>query len=307
MKVRIGTRDSMLAIAQARQVAEAIREYDKSIVPELVPMKTTGDLILDKTLDKIGGKGLFIKELDRALQKDEVDIVVHSMKDMTMEVDERFPILATGEREDPCDVLVLPKSGKLDEQLPIGSSSARRTIQLQKLFPQMGIKPVRGNVITRLEKLDRGEYSALVLASAGLKRLGLEDRISRVFETEEIIPANCQAVICVQGRADFPKEILSKFHSEGSYQTGLCERAFVRELNGGCSAPIAAFAEISGESIQLTGLYVEQEAFEEYKKALERGQRSSISIYEGKKTASVNEAEKLGITLARELKDKTRG
>ncbi len=306
MKVRIGTRDSVLAMAQARQVADGIREYDPQIEIELVPMKTTGDLILDKTLDKIGGKGLFVKELDRALQQNEVDIVVHSMKDMTMEIDENFPILATSVRENPCDVLVLPKQGFLDSTLPIGSSSARRNIQLQKLFPQMKIKPVRGNVLTRLEKLDRGEYSALVLAAAGLKRLRLSERISREFTTAEIIPANCQAVICVQGRADFPKEVLSKFHSEESYQTSMCERAFVRELDGGCSAPIAAFATVSGENITLKGLYVVQEEFEEYKNAMERGEKIPLAIYEGEKTGCVSNAEKIGRELAQELKNRAR-
>ncbi len=335
MKVRIGTRDSVLAMAQARQVADGIREYDPQIEIELVPMKTTGDLILDKTLDKIGGKGLFVKELDRALQQNEVDIVVHSMKDMTMEIDENFPILATSVRENPSDVLVLPKREKsddldrndrenrdcgissnfvsklfddslLDSTLPIGSSSARRNIQLQKLFPQMKIKPVRGNVLTRLEKLDRGEYSALVLAAAGLKRLRLSERISREFTTAEIIPANCQAVICVQGRADFPKEVLSKFHSEESYQTSMCERAFVRELDGGCSAPIAAFATVSGENITLKGLYVVQEEFEEYKNAMERGEKIPLAIYEGEKTGCVSNAEKIGRELAQELKNRAR-
>ncbi len=314
MKVRIGTMDSVLAMAQAQLVADGIRAYDPQIEIELVPMKTTGDLILDKTLDKIGGKGLFVKELDRALQNNEVDIVVHSMKDMTMEVDENFPILATSVRENPCDVLVLPKREKsdtdrydgIDTSLPIGSSSARRNIQLQKLFPQMKIKPVRGNVLTRLDKLDRGEYSALVLAAAGLKRLRLTDRISREFTTAEIIPANCQAVICVQGQADFPKEILSKFHSEESYQTSMCERAFVRELDGGCSAPIAAFATISGENIMLKGLYVVQEEFEEYKNAMERGEKIPLAIYEGEKTGCVSDAEKIGRELAQELKNRAR-
>lgn len=303
-KIRIGTRDSKLAMIQTQIVADAIRRYDPDRIVEIVPMKTTGDLILDKTLDKIGGKGLFVKELDRALLEEKVDITVHSMKDMPMEVDARIPILATGKREDASDVLVLPKGKKLEEHLPLGSSSARRNIQLRKLFPSFAIRPIRGNVLTRLEKLDRGEYAALVLAAAGLKRLGLKERISESFSTEQIIPANCQGVLAVQGRADFPKELLSEFHDENSFITSLCERAFVRELNGGCSAPIAAYATIDGGEILLKGLYVCEEEFEHYKIQAEQGNICPLNIYKGTKTAGIDEAEELGRALALELKSK---
>lgn len=303
-KIRIGTRDSRLALIQTRMVADCIVRYDPNIRVEIVPMKTTGDIILDKTLDKIGGKGLFVKELDRALLDDEVDITVHSMKDMPMEIDERIPLLATGKREDPRDVLVLPKGKELDARLPIGSSSARRNIQLRRLFPTFDIKPVRGNVLTRLEKLDRGEFGALVLAAAGLKRLGLEERISGSYSPEQVIPANCQGVLAVQGRKDLPKEILSKFHDEESFITSLCERAFVKELNGGCSAPIAAYATISDGQITLRGLYVREEEFEFYKKEAEQGKICPLNVYKECRTASIEEAEKLGIELARELRSK---
>lgn len=304
-KIRIGTRDSKLAMTQTQLVADAIQAYDPGIEVELVPMKTTGDIILDKTLDKIGGKGLFVKELDKALLQEEVDLTVHSFKDMTMVVDPRIPILATGKREDPRDVLVLPKGRGLDQNLPLGSSSARRNLQLRSLYPEHEIRPVRGNVLTRLEKLDSGQYSGLILAAAGLKRLGLQERIDRYFDTKEIIPANCQGVLAVQGRYDFPMEILSKFHSPDAYNTSLCERAFVRELNGGCSAPIAAYAVIDDLlQIHLQGLYVVEEEFEEYKAKLERGENPSINIYQGSRTGSLKEAEQIGIGLAQELKSK---
>ena len=160
--VRIGTRDSMLAMVQANIVTDSIKNFNSDIEIEIVPMKTTGDIILDKTLDKIGGKGLFVKELDKALLDDKIDIAVHSMKDMTMDIDERIPILATGKREDFRDVLVLPKGKtEIDFSLPIGSSSARRNIQLRHIFKNVRLKSIRGNLITRLEKLDRGEYFAL--------------------------------------------------------------------------------------------------------------------------------------------------
>lgn len=305
-KIRIGTRDSKLAMLQTQMVADAIKEYDASLEIEIVAMKTTGDIILDKTLDKIGGKGLFVKELDRALLEESVDLTVHSFKDMTMDIDPRIPILATSRREDPRDVLVLPKGRTdLDESLPLGSSSARRNLQLRDLYPQMDIQPVRGNVLTRLQKLDRGDFSALVLAAAGLKRLDLTDRISRSFHTEEIIPANCQGVLAIQGRADFPIEYLSKIHCPEAYNSSLAERAFVRELNGGCSAPIAAYATLDDlMQIHLTGLYVNQEAFEEYKAKLERGEKAEIKVVKGSHSGNFKEAEEIGIYLAKELKSK---
>ena len=151
----------------------------------LLTMKTTGDIILDRTLDKVGGKGLFVKELDRALIEGRSDISVHSLKDMPMEVPEELPLIAFSKREDPRDVLVLPKDAvdkgitEPDLSKPIGCSGPGRQLQLQEIFPGCSVKPVRGNVLTRLEKLDRGEYGALILAAAGLKRLGLEDRITR--------------------------------------------------------------------------------------------------------------------------------
>lgn len=301
--IKIGTRDSKLAMAQAQQVADAIMAQNPAQSAVLVPMKTTGDLILDKTLDKIGGKGLFVRELDRALQSGEVDLTVHSYKDMTMDIDPMTPIVATGHRMDPRDVLVLPKGiERLDPSKPIGSASHRRGLQLRRLFAEHAIAPVRGNLQTRLSKLDRGDYSALVLAAAGLERLGLSDRISRRFTTEEIIPANCQGVIAVQGRMSFPIELLSGFHSSDSYNTSLAERAFVRALGGGCSQPIAAYAEIDELlQLKLTGLYVDLEEYEEYSARLERGEPAEIEIIQGTRSGNIKEAEQIGEALAQEL------
>lgn len=208
-KIRVGSRESKLAVIQTQIVMDAIKRANPEIEVELVTMKTTGDIILDKTLDKIGGKGLFVKELDKAMLDGGVDITVHSFKDMPMDIPSELPIVATGRREDPRDVLILPQgASEIDFSKPIGSSSARRSMQLKKLYPGADIKSVRGNVITRLEKLDRGEYSALVLAAAGVKRLGLEHRISRYFTPEEMIPANCQGVIVVQARKGFDVSLL---------------------------------------------------------------------------------------------------
>lgn len=263
--VKIGTRESRLALIQSELLADYIRKNCPDIEPELVSMKTTGDKILDKTLDKIGGKGLFVKELDLALRDGRSDVSVHSLKDVPMEVPDDLPLLGFSAREDVRDVLVLPKNTTiLNESLPIGCSSARRTIQLKKLFPEQEVKAVRGNVLTRLEKLDRGEYGGLVLAAAGLKRLGLSERISRYFTTEEMIPAAGQGILAVQGRAGENYRYLQGFFDEDSTVCALAERSFVRALGGGCSSPVAAYAVVEENQniIRLTGLFAEEGSME---------------------------------------------
>ena len=180
----------MLAVAQTKILQEYIEKNCPGISAEILTMKTTGDKILEKRLDEIGGKGLFVKELDRALLENRSQLSVHSLKDMPMETDEALPILGFSGREDPRDVLVLP-AGRTepDPALPIGTSSLRRELQLKKLYPGIKAEMIRGNVNSRLKKLDEGKYGALVLAAAGLKRLGLSERISRYFSVEEMLPA----------------------------------------------------------------------------------------------------------------------
>ena len=252
-------------------------------------MKTTGDIIRDRTLDKIGGKGLFVKELDKALLEKRSDISVHSLKDMPMEVSEKLPLAAYSRREDPRDVLVLPKGREtMDKTKPIGCSSLRRILQLKELFPDMAFKSVRGNVLTRLRKLDDGEYGALVLAAAGLKRLGLEERISRYFTVSEIIPAAGQGILAVQGRAGEDFSYLADFQDQEAAWAAIAERAFVRYLDGGCSSPVAAHGQVQGEELNLLGLYYDEETGK-YKR--------------GSKKGSVSMAEELGISLARELRE----
>lgn len=287
--IKIGTRESKLAVIQAEMVADYIRENCTDREPELVTMKTTGDKILNKTLDKIGGKGLFVKELDATLLDGRSDISVHSLKDMPMEVSKELPLLGFSKREDPRDVLVLPKGKtELDKALPLGCSSARRILQLKKLFPDMEVKSIRGNVLTRLEKLDRGEYSALILAAAGLKRLGLEERISRYFTTEEMIPAAGQGILAVQGRQGEDYSYLESFFDEESTWCALAERSFVRTLNGGCSSPIAAYAVVHNGILKLTGLYAAE---------------GSTSYVTGQIVGNPTEAETLGKKLAEQLKN----
>lgn len=260
MEIKVGSRDSKLAVIQSEMVIDAIKKYDEELNVSLITMKTTGDMILDKTLDKIGGKGLFVKELDKALMDRRADLTVHSLKDMPMEVSEELPLLVFSKREDPRDVLILPEGkDELDFSKPIGCSSLRRKLQLEKLYPQAIFKPIRGNVQTRLKKLDSGEYGAIVLAYAGIKRLELEERVSRIFEPEEILPAACQGILAVQGRAGYHVPFLSDFEDEEARLVALAERSYVRTLDGGCSSPVAAYATIDGEEITITGFYVDEE------------------------------------------------
>lgn len=286
-KIRVGSRESKLAVIQSEIIMDIIRKNCPDTEVELVTMKTTGDKILNTTLDKVGGKGLFVKELDRALLEKEVDITVHSLKDVPMELDERLPLIAYTKCEYPNDVLVLPKGVReLDLSKPIGSSSMRRNIQLKKLFPDARIEPVRGNVLTRLEKLDRGDFGALVLARAGLTRLGLGDRISRIFTEEEMIPAAGQGVIVVQARAGESFDFIKYINDTKSQICVEAERAFVKELDGGCSSPIAAHAVLDGDNITITGLYVD-----------DRNEERTDKI-----TGNIQNHVELGIELARRIK-----
>ncbi len=289
---RIGTRESRLAVIQAEMVADFIDQVPGHVA-ELVTMKTTGDKILDRRLDRIGGKGLFVKELDLALKDGRSDLSVHSAKDLPMEVPEELPLVGFSRREDPRDVLVLPAGCReWDQSLPVGCSSLRRMVQLQALFPGIRFENVRGNVLTRLRKLDEGQYGALVLAAAGLKRLGLADRISRYFTTEEMIPAAGQGILALQGRAGENYSFLGGFLDEEAGYCITAERAYVRELDGGCSSPIAAHAVVENGRLKLRALYYSEE-----EKKFVTGTR------EGKP----QEAENLGIALAQQLRAEMKG
>jgi hydroxymethylbilane synthase len=290
-KIRIGSRESKLAVVQSEMVMEFIKSHYPEMQVELVTMKTTGDIILDRSLDKVGGKGLFVKELDRALMDCRTDLSVHSLKDMPMIVSEDLPIVAFSKREDPRDVLILPEGkSEIDFSLPIGCSSLRRMLQFKELYPQAEFKGVRGNVITRLAKLDRGEYSALILAAAGVKRLGLEHRISKTFEPDEMMPAAGQGILSIQGRRGEDYSFLNEYADENGTLAALAERAFVRELDGGCTSPVAAHARINEGQIRLIGLYYDE---------------TDGGYLKGEKTAPADResAVQLGQSLAIELRD----
>ncbi len=258
--IRVGSRASRLAVIQSEIVIRQIKEACPDVRTELITMKTTGDRILDKTLDQIGGKGLFVKELDEALRAGEVDLTVHSLKDLPGIIPEDLPIAAFSHREDPRDVLVLP-AGKteIDLSLPVGTSSLRRSLQIKELIPCVTTAPVRGNVETRLRKLDEGKYSALVLAAAGIKRLGLEDRISRYFSPEEMIPAACQGVLGIQTRAGEITAVTDRINDADAQRCALAERAYVKAAGADCGSPDTAFARISGDQIIIMGLRYDAE------------------------------------------------
>lgn len=286
--IRIGSRESALAVAQARWVMERLTAAEPDWRFELVTMKTTGDVVLDRKLDEIGGKGLFTLELEVALRKGSIDMAVHSLKDMPQDTKGDLPIVAYSVREDARDALVLPQ-GAVNEPLLIGSSSARRRVQLKTLFPSAHCESVRGNVNTRLRKLDEGSYDALVLAAAGLNRLGLSSRISRYFEVDEVIPSAGQGILAVQGVLDGDYGyLLTAVDDKDARDAYAAERAFADALNAGCTAPVGAHAIISGNELKLYGLYADEQC--------------GIAA-RGDLAGPRSQARKLGETLAKRLKE----
>jgi len=286
----VGSRESALAVAQSMTLVDYLKKRlpDTEII--LKTMKTTGDRILDKTLDKAGGKGLFVKELDRALREKQVDLTVHSLKDVPMEVGDDIPLIGFSKREDPRDAVVLKEGTEsIDPSLAIGSSSLRRKLQLNKIFPGVKVEPVRGNINTRLRKLDNGEYGALILAAAGLRRLSLDGRISKFLSTDEMIPAAGQGILAVQGRKDEDVSFLNDFFDEEAGMEALAERGYIKELNGGCTSPVCAFSKVRGSSIEIKGLFYDEETG-----------RYAI----GEKEGDRSESEELGRRLADELRER---
>ncbi len=254
--IRIGSRESRLAVVQAEIVKNKIQEIAPQTEVEIVTMKTTGDQILDQSLEKIGGKGLFVKELDLALGEGRIDLAVHSLKDMPAEIPKELPILAYIKREDPRDVLVYrPGETSVPEEGVIGTSSRRRMVQLAKLYPGRRFAGIRGNVQTRLAKLEKEGYDATVLAAAGLARLGMRQIIGRYFSVDEMIPAAGQGVLAVQGREGEEFPWAERIDDPDTRATSLAERQFTAELGGDCTSPAAAFAEVRKEEIRLTGLF----------------------------------------------------
>lgn len=259
MLLRIATRKSQLALWQTEHVAAQLRALDPGVRVELVPLSTRGDEVLDRSLAAIGGKGLFLKELELALERGEADLAVHSLKDVPVELDPGFELAAILPREDPADAFVSNHYANLDA-LPIGAvvgtSSLRRLAQLKARRPDLQIRDLRGNVNTRLAKLDDGQYDAIVLAVAGLKRLGMGARIRDRLLPPDWLPAAAQGAICIEIRSEAAAVagLVRRLHDEDTHARILAERAMNRALGGSCQVPIAALAERQGDRLQLQGL-----------------------------------------------------
>lgn len=289
--VRIATRKSALALWQAEFVKAQLEHYHPGILVELVPMSTQGDIILDTPLAKIGGKGLFVKELEQAMLEGLADMAVHSMKDMPVEFPEGLTLHTICEREDPRDAFVSNNFANIDELTQgaiVGTSSLRRQCQIRASRPDLKIHDLRGNVNTRLAKLDSGQYDAIILAAAGLIRLEMKDRIRAYIEPEVSLPANGQGAVGIECRTDDEaiKALLAPLeHSETRIRVN-AERAMNRHLEGGCQVPIGAYALVNGDQVHLRGLV---------------GAIDGSEILRDEVSGHVNDAEKLGVELAKML------
>ena len=289
--IRIATRQSPLALWQAEHVAARLQQAFPGLKTELVKMVTRGDKILDAPLAKVGGKGLFVKELEQGMLEGLADIAVHSMKDVPVEFPEGLHLAVILDREDPTDAFVSNRYRSLAE-LPgdarIGTSSLRRQCQIKEKFPQADILSLRGNVNTRLAKLDAGEYDAIILASAGLKRLGMGERITASLSPDESLPAMGQGAIGIECRINDVEihEYLKVLHDETTTIRVRAERAMNARLNGGCQVPIAGFAEIQGDRLFMRGLV---------------GSPDGSVLYRAKADSSLDQAEQLGQAIADDL------
>lgn len=289
--LRIATRQSPLALWQAHYVQQRLMASHPGLSVELVPMVTKGDIILDTPLAKVGGKGLFVKELEQALLDGRADIAVHSMKDVPVEFPEGLGLVTICEREDPLDAFVSHRFDSVDA-LPqgavVGTSSLRRQCQLSARRPDLVIRSLRGNVGTRLSKLDAGDYDAIILAVAGLKRLGMGDRIRHAMPAEESLPAVGQGAVGIECRLDDEQTImlLAALNDEDTAVRVKAERAMNTRLEGGCQVPIGSFAELEGDELWLRGLV---------------GSPDGSAMIRGERRGPREDAEKMGISLAEEL------
>ena len=290
----IATRESRLALWQAEHVQALLQERGHAV--SLLGMTTRGDQILDKSLSKVGGKGLFVKELELALEEGRADIAVHSLKDVPMDLPEGFVLACVLEREDPRDALVSPRHASLDE-LPqgavVGTSSLRRVVLLRALRPDLRIEPLRGNLDTRLRKLDEGHYDAIVLAAAGLKRLGLDTRIRTAFDPVHMLPAAGQGALGIEVRTERQDLIdaLAPLAHMPTWLTVTAERAVSRCMGGSCSMPLAAHGRWSGSTLTLDAAWGDPE-----------GRKPLVQVSGNATVATLAEAEALGESVAAQLR-----
>ena len=295
LSIVIATRESRLALWQAEHVQALLRARGHSV--ELLGMTTKGDQILDRALSKVGGKGLFVKELEVALEEGRAHIAVHSLKDVPMELPEGFALACVMEREDPRDAFVSPRYASL-EALPqgavVGTSSLRRQVLLQALRPDLKIEPLRGNLDTRLRKLDEGQYDAIVLAAAGLKRLKMGERIRATFAPTAMLPAAGQGALGIEVRSDRQDLIdaLAPLAHMPTWLTVTAERAVSRAMGGSCSMPLAAHGTLTGTTLQLDAAWGDTEG----KLPLVRASASAT-------VTTLAQADALGLAIAQQLRD----
>ena len=281
--IKIGTRGSKLALWQANWVKSALNAGNTSIAVELVPIKTRGDKIIDVPLAKVGGKGLFVKEIEDALLHGRIDLAVHSMKDMPSEIPDGLCVGAIPEREIPQDVLISKKGLLLHDLMPgarIGTSSLRRSAQLLHARPDLVILPLRGNIDTRLKKLETENLDAIILAAAGVKRLGLENRITEYMDENVMLPAVGQGALCIEIRQNDPEiePIIAALNHQETWTVVMGERAFLNRLEGGCQVPIAAHGKIEQNTFTLCGLVASVDGTNIIKETLSGPEDSSESI-----------------------------
>lgn len=297
--LRIATRKSPLALWQAEFVKAELEAIHKDLVVELVPMSTKGDEVLNVALSKVGGKGLFVKELELAMQENRADIAVHSMKDVTMDLPEGFALPVICERENPFDAFVSNEFSSIDE-LPegavVGTSSLRRQAQLLARRPDLNIEFLRGNVGTRLGKLDSGQYRAIILACAGLVRLEMPERIAHAIDSDWMLPAVGQGAVGIETRAEDERTqaLLAPLQHNPTAIRVIAERAMNRKLNGGCSVPIAGFATLESATLHLEGRVG---AVDGSKLLIAQSQVSLLGTH----TEQVKQAEALGLDVAESL------
>jgi len=293
MKIRIATRSSKLALWQATHIKNRLENEHNGISIEIIPIKTKGDISIDKPLYKIGGKGLFIKELEEKLLDNQADIAVHCIKDFHINIPENFELLAVMERDSESDVLLTKnKIQNIYDMNPgsiIGTSSLRRIFQLKKIRPDLLFHPLRGNIDTRISLLNKGDFDAIVLADAGLKRLGIEYENKIIFCHSTMIPAVGQGALGIEIRKNDlkTKNLVAFLNHQKSNIEIKCERAFVRALDADCRSAVGCFAKIIDESkIELEGII---------------GEVTSLISYRGKIIGDISDAEKIGIELAEKL------
>lgn len=289
--LRIATRKSALALWQAEFVKAQLEKHHPGLVVELVPMTTQGDIILDTPLAKIGGKGLFVKELEQAMLDGRADIAVHSMKDVPVEFPEGLELFTICEREDPRDAFVsnrFDSLAALPEGAIVGTSSLRRQCQIRAMRPDLDIRDLRGNVNTRLAKLDAGEYDAIILAAAGLIRLEMRERITAFIEPETSLPANGQGAVGIECRTDDArtKALLAPLEHSATRVRVNAERAMNRRLEGGCQVPIGAYALLDAGQVWLRGLV---------------GSVDGTQLLTADIKGAAADAEQLGVQLAEQL------